>query len=225
MLTSDTPTPTRDVEDGNLWFRCQSANGEGHGLIPMEHTTELDDQEMVGLAFMENVQSLAREPAPAPAPAPVAAPAAAGQVTEHRRREFLNWAQTRGGLGSDEARSVLDRQIRLVGEGRSVTGDAIRDAEAHVRQLRSEREEQADGGGRWRRSPVSSRIASVPPAEARTETWPHIVRDGTQGTRVTTPCGRVSLDVPSYAAPGSTIQMMVTPTELAILQAAAAQRQ
>ena len=41
-------------------------------------------------------------PAPALAPAPVAAPAAAGQVTEHQRREFLTWAQTRGGLGRDE---------------------------------------------------------------------------------------------------------------------------
>ena len=139
MLTSDTPEPSRD---GKLWFRCQSADGEGYGLIPMEHTTELDEQDMVGLAFVPNVLSLAREPAPAPAPAPVAAPAAAGQVTEHQRREFLTWAQTRGGLGRDEAMSVLDRQIRLIGEGRSATGDAIRDAEAHVRQLRTEREEQ-----------------------------------------------------------------------------------
>ena len=244
----------------------------------MEHTTELDDQDMVGLAFMPNVLSLAREPAPAPAPAPVAAPAAGGQVTEHQRHEFLTWAQTRGGLGRDEAMSVLDRQIRLVGQGRSATGDAFRDAKDHVRQLRAEREQEAavarqrsgqptgasapvvgvmggGGGGAGQFSTEASVIGAqqgspsarldpsllphagggasappagggfVPPAEARSATWPHIVKDGTQGTRVTTPCGRVSMDVPQFAAPGSTIQMMVTPTELAILQAAAAQRQ
>eukprot|EP01045_Picozoa_sp_COSAG04_P019379 COSAG04_NODE_1876_length_5329_cov_70.433078_2_plen_217_part_00 len=163
MLTSDTPEPSRD---GKLWFKCQSGNGEGHGLIPMEHTTVLDDQDMVGLAFMPNVLRLAREPAPAPAPAPVAAPAAAGQVTEHQRREFLTWAQTRGGLERDEAMSVLDRQIRLIGEGRSATGDAIHDAEAQVRQLRSEREEQeAAGAGScevrgWGRQLRSERLRS-----------------------------------------------------------------
>ena len=194
------------------------------GLVHQAHCADLDENDLIQLAFnlMEHglpempatETEMEREPSMA-ATGGGGAAGAAGGMPEAEKQKFMQWATSpEQGMNGVEAESVWERQVRKGGE---LTGDPIADACEQVRQLRHEKRQVAAASA----PPVGIGAPADQPTRIEEYVW-RVTKDscgnrqlGGPGTDIILehlqldPPGAIQLFVPLTAVPGSEIVVHV----------------